>query len=415
MNLRGLSALGLLLVAVVLERVAYNGEHSVLLFQLRAQGMPLSETSRTQLMLQGILLVGTLACGAVGFVLGPRATAVVALLTTAAGYVALAAGAPITRSAALVFFGSGMFRPCVFAAAAEVLAGDDESPAALGPHRFAAVSAFAVATYAAATVGGLSSSLTGAAFRHGGWVDFYAVCGALAILAALLVAGAALLGLRTRARDMADAGPDRAAPPPAPSAQVFAAVVGVAILLGAQVVYVVGTSVTWVPPALLSGDGMSWLSRVNPVAALVASVFVFGLLLAATLRRRSLSLLSFYGAGLAVVGVGLGIVAVAGSSSAALYALGSAVTGSGEAAAYAIPLAYAALAVRGRTAMLVVAGFLAVLMLANTIISPLSHLEGVRTPTLVTCAILALGIAAVILVFARRLHRGLFDPPRPVD
>ena len=106
-------------------------------------------------------------------------------MVTAAGHVALAAGAPFTPSAILASFGSGMFRPCVFAAAAALLAGDDESPAAPGPHRFAAVSAFVVATYTATNLDNIFPA-DQKPFATGGWAERYAIAGTLAVLAALL-------------------------------------------------------------------------------------------------------------------------------------------------------------------------------------------------------------------------------------
>jgi hypothetical protein len=163
----------------------------------------------------------------------------------------------------------------------------------------------------------------------------------------------------------------------------------------------------WSFAARLGVSRAEWLYSVNPAAVGLASFFVFGLLVVATVQRWSLPPLYLYGAGLVVVA--LGLVVIAGSSSVVLYALGAAVTGIGQAAAYGVPVAYAAIAVRGRMATLVVGGYLAVLVVVSGASNAIGSFEGLRTPVLVTSALLDLGIGAALLVFARSLHREFFD------
>jgi MFS family permease len=415
MRVRGLSSLALLLAAVVVERVAYFGGRTFLTLELHDQGLSTLSVGTTTAMLQGVVLLGMLVGGAAALGLGPRGTAVVGLLVSAAGHFAQAAGAPVVAGAGVVAFGAGMFRPCIFVAAAEVLAWDDESPAPPGPHRFAAVSAFAVVAQAAINVGSFLGPMMAGMLRNVSWRAVHAGGGAEMLLATLLAAGALVVGLPRRRPTIAapEVGPYRAAPPPAPAVPVKAALGGVGILLAAEAVFTVGASMTSPPYEMLRTARLEWLFAITTLAAFVASICLFGLLLVATLQRWSLPPLYLYGAGLVVFGLGLGVIA-AGSSSVAIYALGASVSGIGEAAAYGVPIAYAAIAVRGRTATLVVAGWSAVLVMVSTASSAFTYVDEVRTPLLLTCALLDLGIGAAMVVFARRLHQGFFDPPRPV-
>jgi hypothetical protein len=418
MNLRGLFALALLLIATCMERFGYYGSRSFLSLDLRAEGATVESIGMTMTALQGLVLVGMIIGGAAAFGIGPRATAAVGALLAAIGHFALAAGAPVVIGAGVVAFGAGVFRPCTFAAAAETLAWDDASPSAPGPHRFAAVTAFAVLSYAAVNVGSLLSPMVAGALRNAqGNSLVHGVDGGVLILAAMIAGLAAVLGLfgRGGSDSQAAKGPYRDATvqpsfTPAPPGQ---AVAGLAILLVPQGVFLLATTLSTPPRGFLSGRDSMWLYSVNPVVVTIVSMMVFTVLLIAVLQRWTLPPLLIQGAGLVIFSLGLIPIAFAGTSSVALYALGEAITGVGEPPVFAVPVAYAAIAVRGRAAALVVAGWLSIVLVMSMLGGTLNSMEVLRTPLLGLCALLGLGGGAALIAFARTMHRTFFDPPQP--
>ncbi len=409
MKRRGLLAMGLLLAAVVVERAGFSCARTTFAVQLHDQGETVASIGTIFDVQQGLFLLGMLAGGAAALRLGPRLTAAAALVLAAVGHLANAAGVPLVAGAGIVFVGVGMFRPCLYTAAAEVLLGDDESPSAPAPYRFAAVSAFAVATHAAMSFGGFFGPLQSGLLTGESFGPVHVAAGVETLLAAALAGGAVLLGVSSggAARPATDAGPYRAAPPVAPRAPMPVALGGLALLLGADTVCWMGAGVSLPPAELYRGTSGVWISMVGPGATLAASAIVFALLLVASIKRWSMPPLHVYGAGLVVVALGLVPIALAGSSSAGLYAVGAAISGLGEAGATGIPLAYAAIAVRGRAATLVVAGWMTVTLVLSVASASLAGIEGLRTPLLVGSAVLCLGAGAAILAFARQLHHGL--------
>jgi hypothetical protein len=193
---------------------------------------------------------------------------------------------------------------------------------------------------------------------------------------------------------------------------VPAALGGLLILLAVQAVYSVGAAVASPPVEMLASA--RWLSAVSPVAQALSTVLVFPVLLVAAVRRVSAPPLYLCGAGLVVFAAGLAIIALSGGESAVgYYLLGAVVTGLGEAAAGAVPTAYAAVAVRGRAATLVLAGWLAVLALVRTASHALTGSTPVRIVLLVGSALLTLAAGGALLAFSPRLHCAFFDPVAP--
>jgi dipeptide/tripeptide permease len=418
MNARALAALALLLVALGLERLGYYGSRSFLSLELVRSGEAASALGRLYSELRLISIVGIGLGGVVALGVGPRATAAIGALLAAGGHLALAAGAPLLVGAGLIAFGSGVLRPCPVAAAAELLAWDERGPARPGPHRFTAVAAFAVLGYAAINLGSLLGPVIGGLLRKSaGPALVYGVWAGALVTAALACAVAAALG---PSRD--DAGnprpeqgpyraPEPAPPTPAPNAAM--ALAGLALLVVPEAVSILGTAVSEPPSSLFSGPNIAWLFSVNPAVVVLGSVVVAGLLLAAALQRSTLPPLLLYGVGLALFAVGLGITALTGVGGAFVFALGEAVRGLGEAAMFGVPLAYAAIAVRGRAATLVVAGWFTVSALVSLVANLLGGFESLHLPLLALCAFAGLAMGAALLALGKKIHLTFFDPPAP--
>ena len=365
---------------------------------------------------QGILIAGTLAGGLLALGIGPRATAACGAALAATGHAALAAGAPLLVGAGVVSFGAGVLCCAPYTAAAEVLAWDDESPAPPGPHRFAAVAAYVIATSAAMNVGGVLGPLLHA-LSNERFTLVYAIAAAATLMAALLAAASAGLGLlgRRERRDAAATGPYRAtAMPSGGASHPFAGILGVLILLVPQVVYFAGEATSPPLELLRTASERTWLFMVGPISFGVASLALLAVLVVAATQRSTRPPLALYGAGLVTFALGLAVIAAAGSSSAALWACGAAVAGIGGAAAGAVPLAYAAIAVRGRAATLVVAGWKSVASVVGAVASSLAALEMLRGPLLWVCALLALAGGVALARYARVVHARFFTTEAPV-
>jgi hypothetical protein len=414
MNLRGFAALALLLVAIGLERVGYYGSRSFLALDLRSSGASSTSLGLIYSSLQGVVLLGMILGGAAALGIGPRVTAALGALIAAGGQLALAAGAPITLGAGLIAFGAGMFRPCPFAVAAELLAWDDESPLTPGPHRFAAVAAFCVLAYGGINAGalagppalGLVRSSTGPAVAHGAG-------GALMVLCAIVCFAAVLLGLDRFAasKNAAGHGPYRDARPPAATTPLSTGTMlaGLALLFIPQAIFLLGISLPRPPYEQLSSAQSAWALSVNSVSAIFASLLVFALLLVATLQRSTVPPLLVYGVALLVFGVGLVPAIVAGNGGLAPFVIGEAVRGLAEAALFGVPVAYAAIAMRGRIASLVVAGWLGLGVIVTMMSNVLAPFELARTIALVLSALLAVASGIVLITQGKKLHFTFFS------
>jgi hypothetical protein len=244
----------------------------------------------------------------------------------------------------------------------------------------------------------------------GGFTVVYAVAGGLTMVAAVLLAAAAVLEVlgRRDAEGAAAAGPYREAGVPSgspPQPRGSTPFLGMAILLAAYLPFVLGFSCTTSPRAL--GVSATWLYSVRSTAAGAASLLAFSLLLAAALKRWTVPPVLLYGAGLLVFALGLVPIA-AGGGSAAIFALGVIVTAAGGVCVDAVAVAYAAIAVRGRAAALVVAAWYLVFRMVATVSPPLAMMDGLRTPLCWISALLCAAAGAALLARGRALHR-LFD------
>lgn len=418
MNPRGLAALVLLLGATSLERLAFYGSRSFLVIDLRDGGASVEQIGTAVAVSVGGTLVGTILGGIAAFAAGSWAVVVGSVLFVAAGHGALAAGAPLLTATMIGALGAGMFRLASFAAAADLLARDDDSPAPPGPHRFAAVAAFAMLSSAATNLGsGVGPTVAGVLRSSSGAAAAHRASLTVAIAAMVIGILAALTGRRDRrtAEEKPLTGPYRAAAPRAEGAStpVKTALAGLGLLFVAEAFRTLGDAMVTVPNALLARQEHLWVYGISPLMAFFASLAVFAVLAIAARKRATWPPLLLTGGGLAISAIGFLAIAVANGGVVSLHALGAALAGIGEAPMHGVLLAYAALALRGRAAPLALAGWMAVAMLARAGIDTLGMFPGIHAPVLGLAAIGCLSAGAALFVYARKIHFRFFDAPTP--
>src|SRR4051812_42609590 len=84
----------------------------------------------------------------------------------------------------------------------------------------------------------------------------------------------------------------------------------------------------------------------------------------------------------------------------AYYVVGAVITGVGEAMGASVPIAYASIAVRGRAAALVVAGWSILTLIVNLGGGALESIVTLRVPMLGICAFLCLAGGVALLALA---------------
>ncbi len=419
MTSRSLLALGLLLAAIAVERFGYFGLSAFLAIDLNDQGASASSIGLTFTLLQVLSFVGIIAGGAVAYKLGPRATAVVGAGIATLGHFALAGGLPTVVAASVIGLGAGVLRPCPVVAAADAFAWED-GDAEPAPHRFTAVVAFAIAMGCAVNIGGFIAPITGAYLRSSmGRVIAESANGAVMIVAAAL-AGAALF-LRSDSRgassEGAAAGPYRKPPERPAHAQTVRAssIAGFALLMVPTLAYFAAISTRSPSIELLSRQGMLWILALNPAARFVTAIVAFVLLCFAVRERWTTPPLFLYGIGAVVLALGLVPGAAADDSSVGLYAVSTVVMGAGSTFVDAVPMAYAALARRGRAATLVVAGWLVATGSCGRLLGALAALDVMRAPLLALFGLVVLVAGVAFVVLGRRLHYKYFAAPAPAE
>jgi hypothetical protein len=252
----------------------------------------------------------------------------------------------------------------------------------------------------------------------GGASVAHAVYAGCALLAAIAAGVATFLGRAPRALAgvAADGAPTggpyrtpstRAELPARPVGSIVAALAILAAIAG---VIALGGEAAQPPEELASEH--TWIHGVGPLAAFVMSTGVFALLLLWASRRWPLPPIVIVGTGLFVHGVGVLLAGlIRGVIGAQL--IGDVLMGLGSGATATVPIAYAALAWRGRPAPLVLAGWLAaqrLLVVGANLVAGL----GLLHETLVgTAGVLALGAGVVIVLVGRHAHAVCFDglPP----
>ncbi len=426
MSSRGLAILALLLVASGAERFAYHGLTVFSVLDARGGGTSLRVADiGSAIALQKWAGIPALFLGAaLVLAIGARWTAALGALVCAIANAMLASGVPLAYGGAFWALGAGMLQICPFVAAAEVLGTEAGSTDAPSPGRCAAVAAFTIAVTAATNVAAsAASAVTLRVHDVFGRAGVFAVLGVSTLLATLLAGGAGLVRpgastaeptqprdpYRTPAVLGARSGASRATSSP------NAALGAVALLLVPATLYTAAwtlVSASVRQPAMeLAVSHAPWLFALEAGLTTLARIFLFVALLAMALTRASLPPLVLFGVGLGVTGLAAVIGAAADAVSRAfflgVFAVGLSALGR---AAAPIGIAYAALAIRGRRAGFVVAGWFAALTVTNEIVIPLmTLLVGTRPPErsiaqlLVGLVATAAGIGTAAL--ARRIQR----------
>jgi hypothetical protein len=185
---------------------------------------------------------------------------------------------------------------------------------------------------------------------------------------------------------------------------------GLAILAIGSALLSVGASFAMPPMELLTSNSIgrsTWLFSINPAVVTIASLVLFVVFLIAAVSRWALAPATLYGAGVAVSGGGFLILALGGGS-VAIYVVGAVIAALGE---VVIPLgtAYAALAIRGRGAAIVIAVWMASASIMSLMSSPLAQVS--RTGTLILTSLLCLGAGVMLALKGRQIHTTYFDTP----
>jgi len=417
MSLRAYVSLLLVVAALSFERTAYYvARTSVFAHFVSSLGMSSGRAGSLYWLTTGLTFVATLAGGGLAFAIGPRATAALGALVATAGAAMLALGVTPYAGVAVFAVGSGLFRPCPWAAAAETIANEDRGPDGLlapSPRRFAIVAAVFVVMHVAVNAGaGVAPIVSGVLSRARGTPAVFGVSAALYAFAFLLSGAAAVVALlRPAGRVVGDVGgaPYRGGPMVAAERDDVGAPrakSGVALLAIPTLLTAAAMSLSY--PA--SGAALrSWTLSLNPIVVIAVSVGLFVLWVAAAVGRWSLAPLVVWGAGLAVFGLGLfpASFATRHVDNVALFASSAVLMAIGEAAMAPLGLAYAALSAR-RGSTLAVALFAGVTGYVGSLASGALG-TGIEAPLLglLGMSALAAGIAAVVL--GARMHRAYFE------
>ncbi|MBX3258344.1 MAG: hypothetical protein KF782_01410 [Labilithrix sp.] len=434
MGLRGMVALGLLLAAAVADRFAHTASRSTLVsLVLRSaqtsDGSASSEIARLVLVAGVTSLVASFVGAAIALGVGPRATAVIGALISAVGYAVVASGGPPLLGTTLIGAGTGVFRVCPYAAAAEILAPStanerDGSPPPPSPARFLAVSAFVALVYAGASASaGVAPVVAGALLVYGGHAVAFGVDAGVAVLAAALAGGALLLEVlgrpsRPPAPTAGPTFPYRAPaawpPPPASTANATGALAGFAALAAAFGLWQLAMQVGAMP-SHLAGATIDVFGRMHAAATIVttlAALCLGAILVVAARAGWSFPPVALFGAGLAMAGLGLLVKSLGGGHSLVLFGAGELAASLGE-ATISIGAAYAALTSRGRGAVFVVAAWMAVAYVASTAGGALHGALAASPLHGALVAVIGLGClsAGGVLVALRRHVHALWLPP----
>lgn len=424
MTFRSWLALALLVFAVAAERCGYYALRSFLMIHLtRAGGMSMHDAANVYRTFTIIAYLAPFAGGGLALLIGPRLTAVIGAIVAAVGAFALATGAPPAVAAMVVALGTGTFKPCPYAAGAEILADEDGGSAqgfAPSARRFASVATFMVVAYAAINLGAfVAPPTTGLLAETRGVGATFGVAGALDVLAALVAGGAFFLGSR-RAADLArDAhapyrapqGEPQPAPFPAPRSRDDLAVFGPLVLIGVAFVLMHIGLDQGTPPYGELRDARCLMS-INPIVVLVLAVPSFALYLVLATQRSPLPLTKVLGPGLLVFSLGIAITTYAHAAhvSTGTWAFGLVVMSAGEAIAAPIGLTYAALALRAPRATMVVAGWLSLTVLPGYMLGFGGYEARSNVPPLLfggLSVVTTLGFGLYLLVAGDRVHRQL--------
>jgi dipeptide/tripeptide permease len=368
---RALLSLAALALALCLERAGYYGLRSVLMLHLRDSGMEIASIGALLGLSMWVYHGSAVIGGALALAAGPRWTALVGTVLAAVGAALLGADGPASLAMMLVSAGAGIFRPCMWAAAAETVFAEDDARAVAGVGRmassvrFATVAACATLFYACANVAALVAAPVAA--RLFGTVGFGAVAwtaAGLDVLAGGCAAVAAVIGSGAPIQPGAAPGQGAYRDPAVrvdvvvPAKDAPRAIGGLAILGGVTAMYVLAMTASYAPRPRGS---VTLAYSINPIVVLVVAAICFFAWLAFAQSKSAPAPLLAWGAGLAVFAVGVLVTGAAldgeGGASTVPYLGGVVLMAAGEAASGPIGLAYASTATRTRASTLVVGAF----------------------------------------------------------
>ncbi len=415
MPTRILGSLAILIVAISAERFAYYGHRTFLALALTSE-LQLSVAKMGAIFGQLTLvsLFATLCAGALAFVLPPRIIAAIGAMGTALGLLifALSSREGTALLGLLVgSFGTGLVRPCTLAYAARVLTfeGETELVAPSG-RRFLSLACFATLLLGMVNVSALlAPAIFGALMQRLGYRTPALFCVAVNVLVAVLF-GASLLVDRERvAPSNTPAQPTayRTEPGAKGSANIgvdpIAIVAALALAVPSALAYLVGSTAER-PPEDADYRQYGLLQGAEGVSTAFTAFALFVLLLVLTQKRSPVSLALFVGAGYVAFALSALLLLV---PAFAVRLLGMCGAGFSE-PLYAVGVVFAALAVRGKAATVMVSGFLLIQMLGGLLGGPLSAERSVAMVTTVGGAVLLVAAGIALMVLSRRI-RTLFE------
>lgn len=412
MTSRKTSVLALLLGAVILERIAYFSLKTGLPLFLRQQGA--SDTSFGLILMaaQAASVVGLILGGAGAYRYGPFATAAMGTALSALGHCAIAIDAPTLLGLSLVSIGGGTLSPCLVLAAAELLVWKD-SDAPPSPYHITILTAFAIILSLTRDIGGFLGPL------FSGIVSLMADRPTLRILQTVLMFGAAALSagayrmISPPAPSLSQAGPTGPYRKPSAPSKSKQKPVGFPMeVLGLMLVVLFSNAVGHAPSLAMRkaslGPDTVWLVAVQPFTYIVTAVIALAGLREEIRKRSNFAPLFLYGAGSLVIALGMVIELLNAGGSNALTAFQVALIGIGLVASDAVPMAYAALALHRRWAVLAVVAWIIIERGIEYLLGLLGMAEGMRLPLVMLSA--PLGICAGVLLVKRsaRVYGELF-------
>ncbi len=416
MPARVLGSLGILIVAISAERFAYYGYHTFLSLALTSElSLSVAKMGAVFGELMLVSLFATLCAGALAFVLPPRLIAVIGAMAAALGLLIFALSVREATALLGVFvssFGTGLVRPCTLAYAARVLTFEGETElCAPSGRRFLSLACFATLLLGMVNVSALlAPAVFGALMQRLGFRTPALFCVAIDVLVAVLF-GASLLVDRDRvAPSNTPAQPTayRTEPGAAGSATTGVDPIAIVAALGLAVpgalAYLVATTAERPPE---DGDyrQYGWLQGAEGVSTAFTAFALFVVLLVLTQKRSPVSVALFVGGGYVAFGVSALLLLV---PAFAVRLLGMCGVGFSE-PLYALGVVFAALAVRGKAATVMIGGFLLIQMLGGLLGGPLSAESRVAAVSTVGGVVLLLGAGIALMVLSRRI-RALFEP-----
>jgi dipeptide/tripeptide permease len=399
--------LALLLVPLVLflERLTYYGSRSVLVLFMTGSatsgGLGLEPSVAFEAyghFTLALALVPVLG-GVAGLVLGPRVALPVGMALEVLGLGLLAAAGTetgLSLALGVLVLGQALFRPNLFAVLGQELPDPADTLRSAGM----------VLTYGATNAGAFLAPMVFGMLATGtGFGVAFAALTAIGAFTLLLVGGLSVLGFR------APSAPASSAPTRVPGVLAVAALAtlpSLTLMLGTEALYVSQTHA--------AGGGGAGLAAVslNPLAVMVASGLLFGVLVMLHVTGRRLPALWLLGGGAAVALLSVVPLLQGAVDQGGPIIVGAVLLG-GLAEVLVTPAALSRVSAGpSRVTALLLGVFLTWVGVLTQATSAITRLGGEWERILLgLLAFGTLGVAGVLLVRGRRLERRLFPPEAP--